>query len=128
MMRKKVIYSENAPKAIGPYSQGIQAGNLLFISGQLPVDPTNGAISNDIKVQTQQSLENVKAIILAAGFSMDDIVKTTVYVKDLNQFNDINQVYASFFTQNPPARACIEIARLPKDAGVEIEAIVYKAG
>lgn len=127
-MRKKVIYSENAPKAIGPYSQGIQAGNLLFISGQLPVDPTNGAISNDIKAQTQQSLENIKAIILAAGFSMDDIVKTTVYVKDLNQFNDINQVYASFFTQNPPARACIEIARLPKDAGVEIEAIVYKAG
>ncbi|MBP2658890.1 MAG: hypothetical protein H6Q69_1922 [Firmicutes bacterium] len=127
-MRKKVIYSENAPKAIGPYSQGIQAGNLLFVSGQLPVDPTNGAISNDIKVQTHQSLENIKAIILAAGFSMDDIVKTTVYVKDLNQFNDINQVYASFFTQNPPARACIEIARLPKDAGVEIEAIVYKAG
>lgn len=127
-MQKKVIYSENAPKAIGPYSQGIQAGNLLFVSGQLPVDPTTGTISDDIKVQTHQSLENIKAIVLAAGFSMDDIVKTTVYVKDLNQFNDINQVYASFFTQNPPARACIEIARLPKDAGVEIEAIVYKAG
>lgn len=127
-MQKKVIYSENAPKAIGPYSQGIQAGNLLFVSGQLPVDPTTGTISDDIKVQTHQSLQNIKAIVMAAGFSMNDIVKTTVYVKDLNQFNDINEVYASFFTQNPPARACIEIARLPKDAGVEIEAIVCKAG
>lgn len=127
-MQKKVIYSENAPQAIGPYSQGIQAGNFLFVSGQLPVDPATGTISDDIKVQTRQSLENIKAIISAAGFSMEDIVKTTVYVKDLNQFNDINQVYAGFFAQNPPARACIEIARLPKDAGVEIEAIVYKAG
>lgn len=126
-MQKKVIYSENAPKAIGPYSQGIQAGNFLFVSGQLPVDPTNGTISDDIKIQTHQSLENIKAIVLAAGFTMENIVKTTVYVKDLNQFNDINQVYARFFTENPPARACIEIARLPKDAGVEIEAIVYKA-
>lgn len=123
---KKVIQSENAPKAIGPYSQGIQAANLLFISGQLPVDPISGGMSEDIKIQTEQSLKNVKAIVLAAGFSMDDIVKTTVYVKDLGKFNEINQVYASFFSNNSPARACVEISRLPKDAGVEIEAIACK--
>lgn len=123
---KKIIQTENAPKAIGPYSQGIQMGNMLFVSGQLPVNPMNGTISDDIEVQTNQSLENVKAVVLAAGFNMDDIVKTTVYVKDLNQFDRINKVYASFFKQDPPARACIEIARLPKDAGVEIEAVACK--
>ncbi|MGM0890573.1 MAG: RidA family protein [Bacillota bacterium] len=123
---KKVIQSENAPKAIGPYSQGIQTGSLLFISGQLPVDPISGNMSEDIQIQTKQSLENVKAVVLAAGFSMDDIMKTTVYVKDLGQFSEINQVYANYFSHNPPARACVEIARLPKDAGVEIEAIACK--
>lgn len=126
-MEKKVIFSENAPKAIGPYSQAIQCGNMLFVSGQLPVDPATGNMAADIKQQTQQSLENVKAIIVAAGYSMEDVVKTTVFVKDLNEFQDINTVYAGYFTENPPARACIEVARLPKDAGVEIEAIVCRA-
>lgn len=126
-MAKKVIFSEQAPAAIGPYSQGIQFQNLLFVSGQLPVDPKTGTFSADIKEQTRQSLENIKAIVTAAGFTMADIVKTTVFIKDMNQFTDINQVYATYFTENPPARACIEVARLPKDAGVEIEAILCKA-
>lgn len=123
---KQVIFTERAPKAIGPYSQAIQAQGLLFVSGQLPVNPADGSMPVDIKAQTRQSLENVKAIIEEAGFTLADVVKTTVFVKDMNQFAEINEVYATYFTEQAPARACIEVARLPKDAGVEIEAVVSK--
>lgn len=123
---KQVIFTERAPKAIGPYSQAIQAQGLLFVSGQLPVNPADGSMPVDIKAQTRQSLENVKAIVEEAGFTLVDVVKTTVFVKDMNQFAEINEVYATYFTEQAPARACIEVARLPKDAGVEIEAVVSK--
>lgn len=125
-MAKKVIYSEHAPEAIGPYSQAIQAGGMLFVSGQLPVNPADGCMPEDIAGQTRQSLENIRAIVEAAGSGMEDIVKTTVYVKDLKQFDTINQVYGTFFRQAPPARACVEVAGLPKGAGVEIEAVVLR--
>ncbi len=126
-MTKNVVFSEQAPRAIGPYSQAIDCGNLLFVSGQLPVDPITGNVPLDIKAQTKQSLENMKAIIMEAGYSMKDVAKTTVFISDMNLFQQINEVYENYFAENSPARACIEVARLPKDVGVEIEAIVYKA-
>jgi 2-iminobutanoate/2-iminopropanoate deaminase len=124
---KKIITTTNAPAAIGPYSQGVAAGNMLFVSGQLPIDPATGAFSgDDIKTQTAQSLNNLKAIIEANGMRMDNVVKTTVFLSDMNNFDDMNSVYAGFFTEKHPARAAVEVARLPKDALVEIEAIIYK--
>lgn len=121
---KQVINTEKAPKAIGPYSQAIQANGFLFVSGQLPVVPTTGAFAEGgVAAQTRQSLENVKAILLQAGITLDDVVKTTVFIKDMNDFVSVNNVYAEYFTKDFPARACIEIARLPKDALVEIEVI-----
>ncbi|MPN03233.1 RutC family protein [bioreactor metagenome] len=122
-MNKETVFSQKAPDAIGPYSQAIKCGKLLFVSGQLPVDKETGLMPFDIKQQTTQSLENIKHIIAAAGYSMQDIVKTTVFVKDLGQFQAINDVYSTYFPNNPPARACIEVAGLPKGAGVEIEVI-----
>ena len=122
-MSKKPIFSQEAPDAIGPYSQAIECGNMLFVSGQLPVDKKTGVMPLDIKLQTKQSLENIKHIITAAGYSMQDIVKTTVFVTDLGQFQAINDIYSTYFPNNPPARACIEVAGLPKGAGVEIEVI-----
>lgn len=122
-MSKKPIFSQEAPDAIGPYSQAIECGNMLFVSGQLPVDKKTGVMPLDIKLQTKQSLENIKHIITAAGYSMQDIVKATVFVTDLGQFQAINDIYSTYFPNNPPARACIEVAGLPKGAGVEIEVI-----
>ena len=122
-MSKKPIFSQEAPDAIGPYSQAIECGNMLFVSGQLPVYKKTGVMPLDIKLQTKQSLENIKHIITAAGYSMQDIVKTTVFVTDLGQFQAINDIYSTYFPNNPPARACIEVAGLPKGAGVEIEVI-----
>jgi 2-iminobutanoate/2-iminopropanoate deaminase len=121
---KQVINTEKAPKAIGPYSQAIQASGLLFVSGQLPVVPTTGEFAEGgVAAQTKQSLENVKAILLQAGATLDNVVKTTVFIKDMNDFATVNKVYAEYFTKEFPARACIEVARLPKDALVEIEVI-----
>ena len=124
-----IVKTESAPAAIGPYSQGIACGNFVYTSGQLPVDPATGSFSDNIEVQARQSLMNVKAVVEAAGFKVSDIIKTTVFVKDLNDFGKVNAVYQKFFDefQAPyPARACVEVARLPKDAGVEIEAIAYR--
>ena len=121
-----VINTPNAPAAIGPYVQGVNLGSMVITSGQLPVNPQDGSMSDDIVVQARQSLENVKAIVEAAGLSVGNIVKTTVFVKDLNNFAAINAVYEAFFTEHNatfPARSCVEVARLPKDAGVEIEVI-----
>ena len=120
---KTVIATDKAPAAIGPYSQGIRAGALVFTSGQLPIDPATGAFPETIEAQTKQSLENCKAILTAAGLTMENVVKTTVFLKDMNDFAAMNGVYATFFPSNPPARSAVEVARLPKDARVEIECI-----
>ena len=123
-MEKSVISTKNAPAAIGPYSQAIKAGNLVFVSGQIPIIPATGEIlGGDIKLQTRQALENLKHILEAAGSSLDNVVKTTVFMKDLNDYTAINDVYKEFFTDKPPARAAVQAARLPRDVGVEIEAI-----
>ncbi|MDU4938808.1 MAG: RidA family protein [Clostridium sp.] len=122
-MNKEVIFTEKAPKAIGPYSQGQKVGNLLFTSGQIPLNPSTGELVTEIKAATKQSLENVKAILEAAGTSLENVVKTVVYIKDMNDFGEVNEVYGEYFKENAPARSCVEVARLPKDALVEIEAI-----
>lgn len=122
-MEKRIIATENAPGAIGPYSQAVQIGEVVYTSGQLPVNPATGLIPEDVKEQTKQSLENVKAILEAAGTSMDKVVKTTVFIKDMNDFAQVNEVYGQFFTAPFPSRSCVEVARLPKDAKVEIEVI-----
>ena len=126
-MEKKVIATTNAPGAIGPYSQAQVIGDLVITSGQLPIDIATGAFPEGIEAQTRQSLTNVKAIIEAAGLTMDDVVKTTVVLSDMNNFAAMNGVYAEFFTEGKyPARSAVEVARLPKDALVEIEVIASK--
>jgi 2-iminobutanoate/2-iminopropanoate deaminase len=122
-MSKEVIFTEKAPKAIGPYSQAIKSGNLLFISGQVPVNPATGELTGDIKTQTRQVLENIKSILLAAGASTIDIVKTTVFLKNLDDFNVMNEIYGAYFPQDAPARSTVEVARIPRGALIEIEAI-----
>lgn len=123
-MNKKIINTELAPEAIGPYSQSVLAGNILFISGQLPIDPETGKFAgNDIKSQTEQSLKNIENILKKIGCTMDSVVKTTVLLNDMGDFAKMNEVYAKFFTKDYPARAAYEVARLPKDALVEIEAV-----
>ena len=126
-MPASIIVTETAPKAIGPYSQAVWAGNMLFVSGQLPLDPASGAcVGSTAAAQLSQSLTNVRAILNAAGLGLEHIVKTTLFIKDLSAFNAINEVYASFFTAPFPARSCVEVARLPKDALVEIEVIAAR--
>ena len=121
------IHTPNAPAAIGPYSQAVQAGNLLFVSGQIPVDPATGAFAgSDIATQTRQSLTNVKNILEAAGFCLADVVKTTVLLADIADFAAMNAVYAEYFVENKPARAAFAVKDLPKGALVEIEAIAAK--
>lgn len=121
---REVINSKKAPAAIGPYSQAVKVNGFLFISGQLPMDPeTMEIVDGDIQQQTKQSIENIKAILEEAGLNLNNVIKTTVFIKDMEDFSKINEVYGSYFNENKPARACIEVARIPKDAGVEIEAI-----
>lgn len=123
----KMIRTDYAPKAIGPYSQAIKAGDFLFVSGQLPIDPSTGnMVSNDIALQTHQSLNNLKNIITAAGMSLNNVVKVNIFLSDMDNFDAMNKVYATFFTAHFPARVAIETARLPKDALIEIEAIAFK--
>lgn len=122
-MEKKIISTTNAPGAVGPYSQAVKAGNLVFASGQIPLDPSTGELVNgDVKKATERSLENVKAILEAAGTSLDKVVKTTVFVKNMSDFAAVNEVYAKYFDKDMPARSCVEV-KLPKDALVEIEVI-----
>lgn len=123
---RTIIATEKAPAAIGPYSQANKFGNLVITSGQLPIDMATGAFPEGIEAQTKASLENVKTILENAGSSMDKILKTTVFLKDINDFAAMNGVYATFFSEGSyPSRSAIEVARLPKDALVEIEAIAY---
>ena len=126
---KNIISTDKAPAAIGPYSQGVSAQlrSIAITSGQLPIDPATGAFAEGgIAGQTRQSLENVKAVLSADGFGLEDVIKTTVFLKDMNDFAAMNEVYASYFAGNPPARSAVEVARLPKDALVDIEAIAVK--
>lgn len=121
---KQVIHTDKTPAAIGPYSQAIQIGQLLFTSGQVPIDPETGAIvEGGIQEQARQSLNNIKAILNAAGTNMGAVVKTTVFLQDMNDFAAMNEVYAQFFQEPYPARSAVQVGRLPKDALVEIEAI-----
>ena len=123
-MKHQVVHTDNAPKAIGPYSQAVKAGNMLFVSGQVPFVPeTMEIVEGDVKAQTAQSLKNVQAILAEAGLDFSHVVKSTVFIKDMNEFAQINEVYAEFFGENKPARVCVEVARLPKDVKVEIEVI-----
>ena len=121
---KEIISTSNAPSAIGPYSQAVKAGNLLFISGQVPLDPATGeVVEGDITVQTRRVLDNVKAILTEAGADFSNVVKTTVFLKDMNDFVPMNRVYAEYYPENCPARSAVQVARLPKDVSVEIETI-----
>ncbi|MFI3266418.1 MAG: RidA family protein [Rikenellaceae bacterium] len=122
----RVISSPEAPAAIGPYSQAIEASGMIYVSGQLPLNPKTNQMPEDIEAQTAQALDNIAAILNAAGCSMNHVVKTTVLLADMNDFAAMNEVYASYFTSMKPARACFQVARLPKDAKIEIEVVASK--
>ncbi len=122
-MERAVVQTPDAPQAIGPYSQAINAGNLVFCSGQIPLTPDGALIEGDVAAQTRQVLTNLQAVLTAAGSSLDQVVKTTVFLADMGDFAAMNAVYAEFFPANPPARSTVQVARLPRDARVEIEAI-----
>lgn len=123
----KIIETKKAPAAVGPYSQAIEVGNLIFTSGQLPIIPQTGdLISDNIEKATQRSLENIKEILEAAGSSLDKVVKVNIFISDMSNFSKVNEVYAKYFTKNKPARSCVEVSKLPKDGIIEIEAIAEK--
>jgi 2-iminobutanoate/2-iminopropanoate deaminase len=124
MMDKQVVHTDQAPKALGPYSQAIRAGMFIFCAGQTPIDPATGnLVEGGIEAQTRRVLQNLGAVVQAAGTSMDRVVKTTVFLLDMNDFQKMNAVYAEFFPTHPPARSTVQVARLPKDARVEIELV-----
>ena len=123
---KKVISTTNAPAAIGPYSQAIEANGFVFASGQIPVNPETGEIPEGIEAQAEQVMKNVKNLLEAAGTSVDQVVKTGVFIKNMDDFATINGIYAKFFAKDCPARSCVEVARLPKDVLLEMEAIAVK--
>ena len=123
-MNMKTLATEKAPAAVGPYSQGIKAGDFVYTSGQLPIDPKTGRlVQEDIQTATRVALNNVKAVLEQGGATLETVVKVTVFVKDMNNFSAINEVYAEFFTEHKPARSLVEVARLPKDGVIEIEAV-----
>ncbi len=123
---KKIIHTEKAPAAIGPYSQAVEANGMLFISGQIPVDPSTGIVPDGITAQTEQVMRNIAAILLEAGYSFDNVVKTTCLLSDISNFQAMNEVYAQYFLVNPPARAAFAVRDLPKGVLVEIESIAVK--
>ena len=126
---RKTVSTEKAPKAIGPYSQAVVYNGMAYLSGQIPLDPaTNQLVEGDIAIQTQRVLENVKAVLEACGASLGSVVKTTVFLKDMGDFPKMNEVYARYFAENPPARSTVQAARLPRDVSVEIDAIAGVAG
>jgi 2-iminobutanoate/2-iminopropanoate deaminase len=127
-VRKQIIHTAEAPEAIGPYSQGVRAGNLIFTSGQIPLDPASGNIvQGDIVVQTQRVMENLGAVLRAAGASFAEVVKTTIYLADLGHFAKMNEVYGSYFTSEPPARATVQVGALPRGVLIEIDMIAHLA-
>jgi len=122
----RVVYTPRAPKPIGPYSQGVIAGCFLFVAGQIPLDPETGSlVEGDFKARVRRVLENVKAVVEAAGGSLRDVVKVTVYLRDIRLFQEFNEVYSEYFRENPPARAVVEVSSLPRGSDVEVEAIAY---
>ena len=123
----KVISTINAPAAIGPYSQALDMGGMVFVSGQIPVNPATGEMAQDVRNQAAQSLTNLKSILAEAGLGMETVIKTTVFLADLNDFTAVNEVYASFFAEPYPARSCVQVAAIPKGAKVEIECIAVRA-
>lgn len=123
---KQVLATDQAPATIGPYSQGIAAGETVYVSGQLPLDPATGAFPEGIAAQTAQSLKNIQAILAQQGMTLANVVKTTVFLADINDFAEMNKVYGEFFTQPYPARSAVQVAKLPKDAPLEIECIAVK--
>lgn len=123
---KKALETKGAPAAIGPYSQGIVAGETVYVSGQIPLDPETGAFPEGIAAQTAQSLKNMQAILAEQGLTLDNVVKTTVFLADMNDFAAMNEVYGQFFSQPYPARSAVQVAKLPKDAPLEIECIAVK--
>ncbi|HZW03539.1 MAG TPA: RidA family protein [Anaerolineaceae bacterium] len=126
--QKTVVVAERAPKAIGPYSAAIKTGSFVFTSGQIPIDPATGnVVEGGIEAETRQALNNVAAVLEAAGASLQDVVKTTVFLRDINDFGKMNEVYATFFTRNPPARSAVQVAALPRNVAVEIEAVALLA-
>jgi 2-iminobutanoate/2-iminopropanoate deaminase len=121
---REAVSTPTAPQAIGPYSQAIRAGDLLFVSGQIPLDPATGVlVAGDVATQTHRVMQNVRAIVEAAGASLDDVVKTTIFLADLNDFAVVNEVYGSYFRPPAPARATVQVARLPRDVRIEIDAV-----
>ncbi len=125
-MEKQIIATTQAPQAIGPYSQAVQVGNLLFVSGQIPINPATGALVTDtFEAQVSQVLKNIEAILQAAGATFAHVVKTTVFLKDMEKFAAMNAIYARCFPENPPARSTVQVARLPKDVEIEIEVIAH---
>jgi 2-iminobutanoate/2-iminopropanoate deaminase len=125
-MKKRVIQTEKAPKAIGPYSQAIQAGNFLFLSGQIPLDPASGELlKGDVREQARRVLENLKGVLESQNLGMEDVVKVTIFLKEMGNFSQVNEVYGTYFPSSPPARSTVEVARLPRDADIEIEAIAF---
>ena len=125
-MEKEIIISKKTPAAIGPYSSALKIGNLVFVSGQLPINPATGDIEKgEIEVQAKRSLDNLKAVLESYSLSMENVVKTTIFLKDMNNFSRVNKVYGEYFTSQFPARSCVEVSRLPKDADIEIEAIAF---
>jgi len=124
--KKKVIFTENAPKAIGPYSQAIMYGNMLFISGQLGINPKTNELPEDVETQTKNAMNNLKAILEEAGMNFDDVVQTHIFLKDIKDFQKVNEIYSKYFASDYPARATMQVAALPKDGKVEIEMIACK--
>lgn len=126
-MSKTVVYSENAPAPIGPYSQAIQSGNMLFVSGQIAIQQSTGKIlTGNIEEETKQVMSNIKDVLAAAAMDFPDVVKTSIFLKDMNNFPKVNEIYGQYFQQNPPARETVEVSRLPKDVNVEISCIAVK--
>ena len=121
------IFTEKAPTAIGPYSQGITSGQLVFTSGQIPVDPKTGKVPPLVQQQTEQAIENLAAVLEAAGCGLENIVKTTVFIRDMSDFGVINEVYEKYFREPYPARSCVEVSRLPRNVMLEIEAVAVRA-
>ena len=127
ILAREIIATDDAPKAIGPYSQAVKAGGMVFVSGQIPIDPKTGIVDqSDIKTQTKLVMENAKAIITSAGCAMSDVVKATIYLKNMSDFVVVNEVYGSYFPVDPPARATVEVSRLPKDVVIEMDFIAIK--
>ena len=125
-MNKEIISTKKAPSAIGPYSQGMIVGDLVFTSGQIPLNPESGELVTEISKATVQVMENLSAVLEAAGSSLEKVIKTTIFLQDLNDFEKVNEIYGDYFKDNLPARSCVQVAKLPKGATVEIEAIAIK--